>query len=122
MTRTSRSGDRSAGLRSLPLEKLGIDAEIKSKLRLVSAPTGVGTILIYILAVTMVILVLSPLAESFVRIRGRSFGRRADRIRLIAALLGLALTVPDHSTTVPPKQDAGTATAPPARNRSTQRA
>ena len=59
---------------------------------LVSAPTGVGTILIYILAVTMVILVLSPLAESFVRIRGRSFGRRADRIRLIAALLGLALT------------------------------
>ena len=40
----------------------------------------------------MVMLVLSPLAESLTRIRGGPFGRRADRIRLIAALLGLALT------------------------------
>jgi len=60
---------------------------------LVSPPTGVGTVLIYILAVTMVVLVLSPLAEVLVpRLRGRPFGRTADRIRLIAALAGLALT------------------------------
>jgi branched-chain amino acid transport system permease protein len=59
----------------------------------VSPPTGVGTVLIYILAVTMVVLVVSPLAEVLVpRLRGRRFGRTADRIRLIAALAGLALT------------------------------
>jgi branched-chain amino acid transport system permease protein len=60
---------------------------------LVSPPTGVGTILIYILAVTMVVLVLSPLAEALApRLRGRRLGGTADRIRLLAALAGLALT------------------------------
>jgi branched-chain amino acid transport system permease protein len=59
---------------------------------LVSPPTGIGTVLIYILAVTMLVLVLSPLAEVAARIRGRSLGPRADRARLIAGLLGLALT------------------------------
>jgi branched-chain amino acid transport system permease protein len=60
---------------------------------LISPPTGVGTILIYVLAVTMVILVASPLVEPLARLRGTTFGRRADRIRLIAALVGFALTV-----------------------------
>ncbi len=59
---------------------------------LVSPPTGVGTVLIYILAVTMIVLVVSPLAEPLARLRGRPFGRRVDRIRLLLALLGLALT------------------------------
>lgn len=59
---------------------------------LVSAPTGVATFLIYVLAVMMVVLVLSPLAELVARLRGRPFGRTADRVRLIAALTGLALT------------------------------
>src|SRR6202035_5826355 len=59
---------------------------------LVSPPTGICTILIYILAVTMVMLVLSPLAEALKRIRGRPFGRRAGRIRLIASVLGVART------------------------------
>jgi branched-chain amino acid transport system permease protein len=60
---------------------------------LVSPPTGIGTFLIYVLAVLMVVLVLSPLAEALApRLRGRPLGRTADRIRLIAALAGLALT------------------------------
>ena len=59
---------------------------------LISSPTGVGTFLIYILAVTMVILVLSPIVEPVARRMGRRFGPRVDRVRLIAALLGLALT------------------------------
>jgi branched-chain amino acid transport system permease protein len=59
---------------------------------LVSPPTGAGTFLIYVLAVAMLILVLSPLAEVAARVRGRSLGPRADRARLIAGLLGLALT------------------------------
>ena len=59
---------------------------------LVSSPTGIGTFCIYIMAVTVVILVLSPFAEAIARARGRAFGKRADRIRFIAALVGLALT------------------------------
>jgi branched-chain amino acid transport system permease protein len=59
---------------------------------LVSPPTGIGTVLIYVLAATMLFLVLSPLADAAARIRGRSLGPRVDRARLIAGLLGLALT------------------------------
>ena len=59
---------------------------------LVSSPTGIGTFCIYIMAVAMVILVLSPFADAIARARGRAFGKRADRIRFIAALVGLALT------------------------------
>ena len=58
----------------------------------VSPPTGIGTFLIYILAVTMIILVLSPLVEPLARISGRALGPRADRVRLIAAVVGFALT------------------------------
>jgi branched-chain amino acid transport system permease protein len=59
---------------------------------LVSPPTGIGTFLIYILAVPMLVLVLSPIVEAVVRSRGRTLWRRADRVRLILALAGLALT------------------------------
>jgi Branched-chain amino acid transport system / permease component len=59
----------------------------------ISPPTGIGTFLIYVMAVTMLILVLSPVVESVLRSRGRPLGARADRIRLIAALVGFALTV-----------------------------
>lgn len=59
---------------------------------LVSAPTGIGTFCIYIMAVTMLILVLSPIVEGVAGKRGRTFGPRADRIRLYAALIGLGLT------------------------------
>ena len=58
----------------------------------ISPPTGVGTILMYVVGVCMLILLLSPFAELAARIRGTSFGPRADRIRLIAGLVGLALT------------------------------
>jgi branched-chain amino acid transport system permease protein len=58
-----------------------------------SAPTGVGTFLVYILAVTMVILVVSPLAELAARITKRELGPRADLIRFLAAVTGLALTI-----------------------------
>jgi branched-chain amino acid transport system permease protein len=59
---------------------------------LISPPTGVGTFLVYVMAVTMVVLVLSPFVEVLARLAGRPFGRTADRIRFIAALAGLALT------------------------------
>ena len=59
---------------------------------LVSSPTGIGTILIYILAVAMVILFVSPFAEAFMRFRGRRFGPRADRIRLYLGIAGVVLT------------------------------
>jgi branched-chain amino acid transport system permease protein len=45
------------------------------------------------MAVTMLIIVLSPLADVIARMRGMTLGRRADRIRLYAALVGFALTV-----------------------------
>jgi branched-chain amino acid transport system permease protein len=59
----------------------------------ISPPTGIGTFCIYIMAVTMLIIVLSPLAEAIGGKRGTLFGHRADRIRFIAALVGFALTV-----------------------------
>jgi branched-chain amino acid transport system permease protein len=59
----------------------------------ISPPTGVGTFLVYVMALTMLILVLSPVVESVLRSRGRPLGARADRVRLIAALVGFALTV-----------------------------
>jgi branched-chain amino acid transport system permease protein len=59
----------------------------------ISAPTGIGTFCIYVMAVTMLIIVLSPLVDGIAGKRGRVLGRRATRIRLIAALVGFALTV-----------------------------
>jgi branched-chain amino acid transport system permease protein len=58
----------------------------------VSAPTGIGTFLMYLLGIAMLVLVLSPIAEAVLRARGRSLGPRADRARLFLALAGLALT------------------------------
>ena len=59
----------------------------------ISPPTGIGTFCVYIMAVTMLIIVLSPLAEAISGKRGTWFGQRADRVRFIAALVGFALTV-----------------------------
>jgi branched-chain amino acid transport system permease protein len=59
----------------------------------VSSPTGIGTILVYVLAVTMLVLVLSPLGELVARFRKRKLGPRLDRLRFAAAIIGLALTV-----------------------------
>jgi len=58
----------------------------------ISSPTGIGTFVMYIVGVCMLILLLSPLAELIARLRGTSLSRRADRIRLVAGLVGLALT------------------------------
>jgi branched-chain amino acid transport system permease protein len=59
----------------------------------ISPPTGIGTFCVYIMAVTMLIIVLSPLAEAIGGKRSTLFGVRADRVRFIAALVGFALTV-----------------------------
>jgi branched-chain amino acid transport system permease protein len=59
----------------------------------ISPPTGIGTFCVYIMAVTMLIVVLSPLAEAIGGKRSTLFGVRADRVRFIAALVGFALTV-----------------------------
>jgi branched-chain amino acid transport system permease protein len=59
----------------------------------VSAPTGIGTVLMYLLGVAMLILVLSPLAELSGRFTRRQLGPRADRVRLVAAIAGLLLTM-----------------------------
>ncbi len=59
----------------------------------VSAPTGVGTVLIYVLAVAVLILVLSPAAELAGRLLHRPLGPRADRVRAVAALTGLVVTI-----------------------------
>ena len=60
----------------------------------VSAPTGVGTVLIYVLAITM----LDARALAARRARqplrqAAAAGRVADRIRLVAALTGLVATI-----------------------------
>jgi branched-chain amino acid transport system permease protein len=59
----------------------------------VSAPTGVATVLIYILGLTMVTLVFSPLLDLVGRLLRRPLGPRADRVRFVAAVTGLALTI-----------------------------
>ncbi|HEY4868406.1 MAG TPA: hypothetical protein VII79_00220 [Candidatus Dormibacteraeota bacterium] len=56
-------------------------------------PAGFADFLIYVIAATMLILVLSPLVEIAARIRKRQLPQIADRARLIAAVAGLALTV-----------------------------
>ena len=58
-----------------------------------SAPTGVGAILMYVLGLTMLILVLSPLVELVGRSRGMVLGPRARLARVVAALLGVLLTL-----------------------------
>src|SRR2546425_8839594 len=59
----------------------------------VSSPTGIGTVLVYVLGVTMLILVLSPVAELVMRNRTRRLSRHWDVLRFAAAITGLLLTV-----------------------------
>ena len=58
-----------------------------------SAPTGIGTFLMYVLGLTMLTLVVSPIAEFVARLMKKQLDVRADRIRAFAAVLGLILTV-----------------------------
>jgi branched-chain amino acid transport system permease protein len=56
-------------------------------------PTDIVDVLVYVLLVTMLILVLSPIAEIIARVRKRPFPRIVDRTRLILAIAGFVLTV-----------------------------
>src|SRR5437016_14259562 len=58
-----------------------------------SAPMGPGAFLLYVLAVTMLLLVLSPLAEIAARITKRPLPLIADRVRLVVAVVGFVLTL-----------------------------
>ena len=58
-----------------------------------SSPTGVGTFLIYILGVTMLALVVSPVAEVVARARRQPLPNRFDRLRVGIAAVGLLLTL-----------------------------
>jgi branched-chain amino acid transport system permease protein len=58
-----------------------------------SSPTGFGTILVYVLAVTMLILVASPVLELVFRSLKLPVPPRYDRVRAVAGVVGLALTV-----------------------------
>ena len=55
--------------------------------------TGIGTFLIYVLAVTTVIIVASPLVELAYRFRKREVPKLFDRVRVGAAAVGLLVTV-----------------------------
>ncbi len=59
---------------------------------IVSAPTGIGTFMLYVTGACMLIVLLSPVVEWIQRLRGRSLGRRADVVRASAAVAGLLLT------------------------------
>src|ERR1700674_5495381 len=56
-------------------------------------PAGFADFLVYVLAVTMLLLVLSPLVEIAARVSKRPLPPIADRARSIAAVAGLVLTV-----------------------------
>ena len=58
-----------------------------------SSPSGVAAFLVYVLGITMLALLASPVAELVARIRKRPLPVRWDRFRLMIALGGLALTV-----------------------------
>jgi branched-chain amino acid transport system permease protein len=58
-----------------------------------SAPTGIGTFVMYILGLAMLTLVLSPLAEIAARIVKRPLPRRSDMFRFVLAVAGLVLTL-----------------------------
>jgi len=59
-----------------------------------SAPTGIGTILLYILGICMLIVLLSPIYEWVqVGIRHRKLAIRADMIRAAAGIVGVVITL-----------------------------
>src|SRR5579864_1284064 len=55
--------------------------------------TGVGTFLVYLLAVAMLVVLLSPLYEAWLRRQKVTASARADRIRALVAVAGLVLTL-----------------------------
>ena len=58
-----------------------------------SSPTGIGTILVYALAVITVVFLVSPVAELVATRRKRPLPVSWDRARLVLALAGLVLTL-----------------------------
>jgi branched-chain amino acid transport system permease protein len=58
-----------------------------------TAPTGFGTILLYVTGVCMLIILLSPIAEWVQRARHRPLPIRADMVRAAAGVVGLVLTI-----------------------------
>ncbi len=58
-----------------------------------SSPAGIGAVLTYVLGVCMLILVLSPFVELAARFTGRRLSPRADRVRAIAGVTGLVVTI-----------------------------
>ena len=58
-----------------------------------SAPTGIGTFLVYLLGIGMLVMMLSPFAELFYRARKRAVPARLDQVRVLIAVLGLVFTV-----------------------------
>jgi branched-chain amino acid transport system permease protein len=58
-----------------------------------SAPTGIGTFLVYLLGIGMLVMVLSPFAELFYRARKRAVPARMDQVRVLIAVFGLVCTV-----------------------------
>lgn len=55
--------------------------------------TGIGTFLVYLLAVTMLVVLLSPVYDIYLRRTKRAPSLRADRIRALVAVVGLLLTI-----------------------------
>ncbi len=60
---------------------------------LAGGPVSIGSVLVYLLAITMLALVLSPALELVARLRGQAIPPRWDRIRLFIAGAGLVLTI-----------------------------
>ena len=58
-----------------------------------TAPTGIGTILLYVTGVCMLIVLLSPFVEFTLRARHRALDVRWDMVRAAASVVGLVLTV-----------------------------
>ena len=58
-----------------------------------SAPTGIATVLVYVMGLAMLVVLLSPVAELAARVRKRPLGARADMVRTIAAAAGLVASV-----------------------------
>ncbi len=58
-----------------------------------SAPTGIGTFMLYVAGLCMLIVLLSPIVEAVQKLRHRELGVRADAVRAIAGVVGLVLTV-----------------------------
>src|SRR5579864_8304621 len=58
-----------------------------------SSPTGIGTILLYLLGLAMLVLLVSPLLELIARLRKQAIPHRADQARAVVAVVGLVTTI-----------------------------